>query len=310
MNGVIEREINLKKVLRVGLIGLDTSHVQGFANFVQTFNKENESLQLNITAAYPGGSDDFELSYGRVEQYTNVVRDLDVEIVDSIKLVAQKTDAMLITSVDGRVHLDQFEEVVTIKKPVFIDKPFTTDLHSAKKIFEIASEHGTPVMGCSPLRYDQSLQAALLDSTKGEITGADCFGPMDLQPTQPGLFWYGIHAVEMMYSVLGTGCVKVKATKTKDHEFVVGEWEDGRIGTVRGNRTGNKEFGSVIHRANGTQYSNSTLSEKSSHQYQNENIIEFFQTGKSPIKNEETLEIIRFIEAANESRANGEVVKL
>src|SRR5699024_7895404 len=103
---------------------------------------------------------------------------------------------------------------------------------------------------------------------------------------------------------------KVKATKTDEHEFVVGEWEDGRIGTVRGNRTGNKEFGTMIHRENGTQYSNSTWSERPVHHYQNAKILEFFSTGKSKIDMKETLEIIQFIEAANQSRSNNRIVYL
>src|SRR5699024_7442114 len=143
---------------------------------------------------------DFELSYGRVEQYTDLLKGkFHVDIVDSIEDVAQNSDAVLITSVDGRVHLEQFEQVAPFKKPVFIDKPFTVDVYSAKKIFELAKQYDTPVTGCSPLRYDQSLDSALKDESPGLIKGADCFGPMDLQPTQPGLFWYGIHSVEMLY---------------------------------------------------------------------------------------------------------------
>src|SRR5699024_11739714 len=64
-------------------------------------------------------------------------------------------------------------------------KPFTIDVYSARKIFELAKQYDTPVTGCSPLRYDQSLDASLKDTSEGSIKGADCFGPMDLQPTQP-----------------------------------------------------------------------------------------------------------------------------
>jgi len=296
--------------LHVGIIGLDTSHVEGFANFVTSYNQHNFD-QIKISAAFPGGSSDFELSYGRVEQYTNLLKgNFGIEIVDSPRQVAEKSDAILITSVDGRVHLEQFLAVAPFQKPVFIDKPFTVDITSATKIFEIAEEHGTPVIGCSPLRYDQSLEAALSDASKGMIVGADCFGPLNLEPTQPGLFWYGIHTVEMLYTILGIGCEKVYATKNKDHELVIGEWKDGRIGTIRGNRIGNREFGSTIHRDSGTQYTNSTLSRQIYHAYQNERIIDFFKTGKLAIDKEETIEIIQFIEAVNKSRLNGKVVQL
>lgn len=297
--------------LKIGLIGLDTSHVEGFGKFLHETDHAFYIPDGKITVAYPGGSPDFELSYRRVDKYTKLLKEkYGIKIVDTLEEVAEAADAIMITSVDGRVHLEQFMAIVAYKKPIFIDKPFTLDTESAKTIISTAKEYGTPIMSCSPLRYDESLTKALLDDTKGEIIGADCFGPMELQDTQPGLFWYGIHTVEMLYTILGAGCEKVTAYTDEDHDFVVGIWKDGRVGTVRGNRLGNREFGSTIHRQQGIQFTNSRLSKVSFHVRQNKKIIDFMKSGKPDFDTNITIEIIRFIEAANESRESGKTVYL
>ncbi len=304
-------EIILDDGLRIGLIGLDTSHVEGFGKFLHDTDHPFYIPDGKITVAFPGGSPDFELSYSRVDKYTKLLKETyGVKMVDSLEEVANSSDAIMITSVDGRVHLEQFMAIVEYRKPIFIDKPFTLDTESAKQIMEKAKEHGTPIMSCSPLRYDESLSIALEDDTKGEIIGADCYGPMELQDTQPGLFWYGIHSVEMLYTILGEGCKKVTSYTNDDHDFVVGEWENGRIGTVRGNREGNREFGSTIHRKEGTQFSNSGLSKVSFHARQNKKIIDFMKSRKPDFDSKITIEITRFIEAANESRKSGKTVHL
>lgn len=303
--------IELKSELKIGLIGLDTSHVEGFSKFLHEKDHPFYIPDGKIVVAYPGGSSDFELSYSRVDKYTKLLREVyDVKIEDSLQKVADASDAIMITSVDGRVHLEQFMAIVKYKKPIFIDKPFTLDTTSAQKIQEEAKKYGTPVMSCSPLRYDESLVNALEDDSQDVIIGADCYGPMELQATQPGLFWYGIHSVEMLYKILGKGCQKVTSYTNENHDFVVGEWEDGRIGTVRGNREGNRSFGSTIHRQKGTQFTNSTLSDVSFHARQNKHIIDFMKTGNADFDSEETLEIIRFIESANESRQSGKTINL
>lgn len=297
--------------LRIGLIGLDTSHVEGFTRIFHDHMSEDHIPGGKVVIGYPGGSDDFAMSYNRVDQYTQLLKEkYSVKITDSLDELAKESDAILITSVDGRIHEEQFEIVAPYQLPVFIDKPFTTSVKAAKNMIHLAQKYETPLMSCSPLRFDESLNKKLSDKTKGEIIGADCYGPMDLEETQSGLFWYGIHIVEMLYTIMGTGCQSVKAYKNQDNDIVIGEWKDGRIGTIRGNRYNNREFGSTIHREKGSQSTNSSHSKKSFHYYQAKNIFDFMIKKKSNVDLKITLEIIGFIEAANESRKSGNIVYL
>lgn len=298
------------KDLKIGMIGLDTSHVTAFTKLLNDQNNEYHVPGGKVVVAFPGGSSDMKVSYTRVEGFTKEIQEkYDVQILDSIKAVGEQSDVILLESVDGRVHLEQFREIAFMSKPTFIDKPFTINHEEAKEIFRLADSYNTPVMSCSALRYAEGLTKALEQSDSGSIIGVDCYGPLTIDPTH-GLFWYGIHTVEMLYRAFGTGCKKICVTKNDNHDLIVAEWADGRIGSLRGNRQGNSTFGALIHREKGSQFVDVYSDPKPYYASLLDQIMIMFKTGKPTIDSGETLEIIRFIEAANESRETGKTVTL
>lgn len=278
--------------------------------FTKLLNDTNDSNYIKggkVVIAFPGESLDFELSKNRVEKFTNKLRDTyAIKIVPSIEDVVINSDAILLESVDGAVHYEQLKEIIAWGKPIFVDKPFSINTKEAKKMVELATEYGTPLMSSSALRYSENLTRILQNSEKGEVIGADCFGPMELN--QAGYFWYGIHTVEMLFTILGQGAKSVKTVKTTDHDVLTAVWNDGRIGTVRGNRRGNNQFGAVIHFEIGSEYVNVDLDIKPYYASLLEQIMKFFVDGNTRVPLEETIEIIRFLEAATESSNNGEEV--
>lgn len=295
---------------KIGMIGLDTSHVVAFTKLLNDSANEHHVPGGKVVVAFPGGSDDMELSFSRVDGFTDELRDnYGVEIVDSPEEVAEKCDAIFLESVDGRKHLQQFKRIVSYKKPVFIDKPFTTSLKEAEEMLRLAKEFDTPLMSSSAVRYAVGLSSALTKFEGKNIIGMDCYGPLQIE-TNHGLFWYGIHTAEMLYRALGKGCEKVTVIKNEDHDIILGEWKDGRIGTLRGNRKGNKYFGATIHGDDQTEFVDASSGEKPFYAALLEEIIPFLKTGKPKIDIEETVEITRFLEAANESRSTGKTVVL
>ncbi|MDF2837864.1 MAG: oxidoreductase, partial [Paenibacillus sp.] len=229
---------------------------------------------------------------------------------DSLDEVAERVDAWMLEVVDGRTREALFGRLVAYGKPIFVDKPFSLDSKAAARMMNQADVAGVPVMSCSALRYAGRLMETLDDSALGIIEGADFHGPMELEPTQPGYFWYGIHTAEMLVRTLGSRCIAVTAKRTDTSDIVVGEWEDGRIGTARGFRTGNERFGGMVHRDRGTiQIDDMSAGTPYLVTLMNE-IVAFFSSGVSPIKREETVAIIRFLEAANESVESGRRVVL
>src|SRR5207248_807904 len=72
------------KEIRVGIIGLDTSHVVAFTKLLNDPKAAGELAGLRVVAAFAGGSKDIPASRDRVDKFTQQVREMGVRIVDSI----------------------------------------------------------------------------------------------------------------------------------------------------------------------------------------------------------------------------------
>lgn len=303
--------LKFMKHLRLGMIGLDTSHVSHFAQILHDPNNPHHVAGGRIVAAFPGGSPDFPPSFNRLEKFTAELRDAhNVAIVDSIAELKDRCDAILIESVDGRVHWEQFKQVSDWGLPVFIDKPLTTSHEESRHILELARANNVRVMSASALRYAHPFQEALHANSAERIVGGDFFGPMAFQEKNPGYFWYGIHCVEMLYETMGPGCQEVTTFRRGDYDLIVGQWPDGRIGTIRGNRAGNNGFGGVIHREKKSYLFDVTKTPVPYYASLLQQIMRFFLSGEEITPLAESVEAIAFIEAANRSAELQVPVKL
>lgn len=294
---------------RIGMIGLDTSHVSAFAGLLNDASHEYHVPGGRVVAAFPGGSPDFDLSIGRVENYTEELRDkYDVKIFSAIEDVAEQSDIIFIESVDGRVHASQFEKVAPYGKPVFIDKPLSVSSSDAERIRSAAETYRVPVMSCSALRFCDDLIEALAHG-RDDVIGCDVCGPMAEQPTQPGLFWYGIHMIDMVVAVMGADCVQVRAERRGGHDLVNMTWTDGRIACAHGLRDGHRQFGMMLHRSDRVTFIDGS---KGRPFYANllSAIMKSLSDGDTAVPLNESLEVVRIIEAANESRESEKPVSL
>lgn len=302
--------------IRVGLIGLDTSHAVAFTELLNDTSRADHVPGARVVAAYKGGSPDIQASATRVDKFTAELRDTwKIEIVDTIEELVRRVDAVILTSVDGRVHLEQARPVIAAGKPLFVDKPFTASTRDARELARLARERNVPMFSSSSLRFTDDVQAIRRDPRMTEIHGAITWGPATLDLSHPDLYWYGIHAVEMLYTFMGPGCERVTRTHTRDADVVVGHWKDGRIGVVRGNRTGPYTFGQVVFgpKAVLTQpdYQGNPPPKRSGYYGLMKEVVEFFRTGKAPVPLDETVEIMAFMEAADISKArNGAPAEL
>ncbi|HWB10363.1 MAG TPA: Gfo/Idh/MocA family oxidoreductase [Pirellulales bacterium] len=288
--------------VRVGIIGLDTSHVVAFTSLLNKADNQGDLAGVKVVAAFPGGSPDVAASRDRVAGFTSELREkYDVEIVDSIEALLAKVDAVLLESVDGRPHLEQARPVFAAKKPLFIDKPVAASLADTIEIFRLSRETGTPCFSSSSLRFSPGIAGMRGNPQIGEVLGCDAYSPCSLEEHHPDLFWYGIHGVEALFTIMGTGCVSVTRTHTQDTDLVTGVWSDGRVGTYRGIRSGKSDYGAVVFGTKGIAPSGGY----GGYEPLVVEIARFFKTGKAPVSAEETLEMVAFMEAADESRRQG-----
>ncbi len=294
------------KPLRVGIIGLDTSHV---THFTETLNKGPKNPEdaakvagVRMVAAFPQGSKDIESSTKRVAGYTEKCRALGVEIVDSEEELLRRVDCVFLESNDGRVHLEQLKPVLAAKKPVFIDKPIAGTLADTIRILDAVKNAGVPMFCSSTLRFGKTTQEVSRGSV-GKASKAETFSPAHLEPTHPDLYWYGVHGCELLFTIMGTGCKSVKRDTTPDGKIqVTGNWEGGRTGIFREeNGKDRKNYGGKVVGDKGE----AVIAFEASYDLLLFEIIKMFRTGVVPVDPEETLELYAFMEAADESKRRG-----
>src|SRR4051794_9527181 len=287
--------------IRAGIIGLDTSHVPAFTKLFNGTDDGGELGGIRVVAGYPGGTD-YPPSRDRVAKFTEQVRGMGVEIVDSIPALLEKVDVVLLESVDGRIHLQEAIPVIEAGKPLFIDKPMAGSLADAVAIDELARRRGVPYFSSSSSRFGAGLRELKQDPGIGTLVGADVWGPCSYQKGTPDLFFYGIHGVEALFTLMGPGCESVSRVQTEDADVVTGVWKGGRVGTYRGIRRHNSSSGVVAFGAAGispvkvVSYSYKDLCAE---------IGTFFKTRKPPVSSVETLEVMTFMEAADQSKTQG-----
>ena len=286
--------------LRVGIVGCDTSHVIAFTNLINDPAATGSLAKVEVTVAYPGGSPDLPVSRDRLQGFVAQLREKGVKIVDSLDELADNADAILLESVDGRVHLEQFRAVAK-SKPVFVDKPVAASLADALAIFAHADKTHTPVFTSSALRFWSSVRDLASQKRAGNVIDCETVGPMPIEAHHPDLFWYGIHGVEPLFTIMGPGCVSVARTDSDLSAVVVGKWDDGRVGTYRGLKQGNAHYAFTAFGLDGITH----RSDAGDYKPLMEAICDFFISGKPPVNREESIEIYAFMEAADESKRQG-----
>lgn len=292
--------------LRLGIVGCDTSHVIAFTEALNNPSGKGHVPGARVVAAFKGGSPDLRQSASRVDGFAKTLAEKHgVGFCDSIEALCAEVDGVLLESVDGRVHLAQARPVIAARKPLFIDKPMAASLADVREIFRLAREAGVPVWSSSSLRYGRNT-SAVREGSIGKVRSAETFSPCEVEEHHPELFWYGIHGVESLYAVMGTGCESVRRTLTADGAIeVVGTWNGGRTGIYRQDLA--KKYGGVARGERGEAQVGSNdgygplLAE----------VVEFFRTKEPPVKAEETIELFAFMAAAQLSKErNGAAVRL
>jgi predicted dehydrogenase len=305
-------------VLRIGLIGLDTSHAVAFTELINDASRPDHVPGGRVVAAYKGGSPDVAMSATRIERFTaDVTGKWGVVLVDSIETLLTRVDAVMVLSVDARQHLAQVRPVLAAHQRVFIDKPIAGSYRDARAIADLARTAGTPFFSSSSLRYAPHIQrlrekaaaGAGAGSGAGSL-GAFTWGPAPTESYLPDLFWYGIHSVESLYALMGPGCESVSRVYTTGTDLVSCRWRDGRIGTIRGIRDGDHAYGAMLFGNKGV-FSDAPVTPAPDAPHQSDyhglvvEIMKFFKSGVPPVPPDETLELMAFMEAADLSKARG-----
>ena len=293
---------------RIGIYEMGTSHVVQFTMRINRVDIEPEQQiesDSRIVAVAVGNSR--ETDPERVELYVPDLEKWGVQVVETAEELMEVSDGIIIATQHGKTHLEKARPFLEAGRLVYVDKPCTCSLADAIAMRDLAEANHTKVFSTSPLRYVPQIEAAIADEEEiGQIMGADTFGPSALREDNPGLYNYGMHGVEMLYALLGPGCVELSCLVEEKSEVVHGRWNDGRLGSVRGIHSGRSCYGMAVWGEKGPRVER--VDESMMYPETAKRVTKFFETGESPLDFNITVEIMGFIEAAIKSGEQGGAV--
>jgi virulence factor len=289
-------------MVKLGICDCDTSHVIQFTMRCNHVGIEEEQWVdgAQVVAAYPGTS--IVTPQETIDERVKQLADWGVEIVENREDMIGKVDGVLIESNQGSRHLKHAELFMKAGLPCYIDKPFANSADDALAIAKLAQENNVPFFSSSSLRYAPEIVAAKADL--GTIYGVDAWSPASLHEASPGLAHYGIHGVEILFTLMGAGCQAVSCAFDEEiGEVDTGMWAGGRVGVMRGTRKGAHDYGFVAW--GDSEVRKSGVDTSLIYRELVKQFVQMFQTGQSPIDPNETIEVVCFMDAALESSKKG-----
>ncbi len=286
----------------IAMIGLDTSHTVAFTKLIQ---KPGESIVdgMRVTKAFRFPSA-FQSEEGQDARQAEL-ESLGVSMAPTLDEAMTEVDALFLEINDPALHLEYFEKVVSCGKPVFVDKPLAATLVEGRRIQELARRHDLPVWSSSSLRFIPALaraQAAI--PQPGRV---HTFGPLGKAAAGSDLVWYGVHAVEMLVTAMGTGAAAVRAFEEPGGILLRIGYVDGRSGLVECLR-GVGSYGGRLQTKNQIAFFDSGSG--SPYVALMGALRAFVLDGKVPVPLAEALEVLAILEAGGKSLKEGREIEL
>ncbi|MCA9041142.1 MAG: Gfo/Idh/MocA family oxidoreductase [Planctomycetaceae bacterium] len=308
--GLISRcaVIPVDMMLRLGIVDFDSSHSIEFTRRINQVGVTRDQWVegARVVAAWSGDS---RMAPERIAVFRPLVEACGVQFVESPEELLDQIDAVLILSLSGERHWERARPFLQAGMPTYVDKPFACSVADAEQMVALAEESGTFLFSSSGLRFTDEVLHFQQQKQYGDLLGCLSYGPAKRAEGNPGLFHYGIHATELLFTLMGTGCVEVSTQYQTDCEVVTARWQDGRLATLRGNRTGSTAYGFVAFCEAGVLPV--SVSTRSAYRNLCQQIIHGFQTKTTPVPPTTTLEIVRFINASLKSeQQEGKLIPL
>jgi predicted dehydrogenase len=291
--------------IRIGMIGLDTSHSIAFTKCLQA---PDVPAEQHVDGARVVSCMRFETPFQGKEGLDERQKQLEgwgVEVTTDFDHAVAECEAIMLEINDPAYHLEYFTKCAKLGKPIFLDKPMADNTSNAKKIHEIAKTNNMRVFSSSSLRFVPALIAAI--EAVGERKYVSTYGPLGKAPAGSSIVWYGVHAFEMLQRAMGRGAKGVFAKKDSVGVVSIVDYGEGKRG--------------VVELTEGAYaYGGSVRSEKKAVPFTAENallyplelteVVKFFAGGELPVTLDDALEVTSMLDAAERSVASGKTESL
>ncbi|QHW35028.1 hypothetical protein GZH47_10775 [Paenibacillus rhizovicinus] len=235
-----------------------------------------------------------------------------IELLASVEEVVAKSDYLVVLSPDHpEFHEELCELPLRSGKPTYVDKTFAPDRRTALALFETARKNGTPLWSASALRFAAEYAEAAgaggeagaeeragagsgAEDGAGYEPGAEKPGIAVIGSVGPGTYEsYAIHQVEPIVMLMGCDARRVMYIGNAASPALLIAYADGRQAEIRHfgwdcpfSLTVQDESGKARLLKPGTDYFQAFIRQ----------LVEFFETGESPVDPAETIAIMTILE--------------
>ena len=281
--------------LRIGAIGIDCSHLPEFTRRITALNESGQT-RCRVTRLWTDGRHDVPAE--RARKWQGMAEEIGVRPASSMDELLGDVDGVMVLAVNGHRHLELSLPALERGLPTYIDKPLTCDLSQARQILDVSRRRNGRCYSASSLRFAPEV-TDLPRADLGRLAAIDAFGPGQISPAMQGLFYYGVHTIEMVDAIWGPGVTRISAITLPDRDLADLEYHDGRYARLRMDRKGSYDFGATVH------------GEKRVHQLKVDfadvynrlvlGMTLFFEGGDAPVALRDSVENVAVMEAGNAS---------
>lgn len=289
---------------KIGIIGTENTHAMAFSKIINLPNPATgERLYPDVKVVGVYGPDE--------DSAQAIINEAGAEFMaKSPDDFFGKVDAMLITSRKGSLHSGYAMPFVEKGMPLFIDKPFTSDVKEAEALIEAAKKSGSKICGGSGCRlaYDiLMLQNSVRNlSASGDMVSASINFAADPDSEYDGFYFYAPHLTEMALAAFGHDVKSVYATENNGSRLSI--WNYDNFSVSLHYTKGTSTSSAVVYSKTGNIMRNIDISMIYNHEV--DHFVHMLRTGEMPEPYESLVQPVRMIAAIEESIKTGKTVKI
>jgi len=282
----------------LGIIGAENSHSKAIAKII---NIEKKIKGFSVEYLW-GETAAFAQDTAESGKIPNIVK--------HPREMLGKVDAVLVDHRHPKYHLDAVRPFVEKGIPTFVDKPFCFEPEEGVAFLKLAKKTGAPVTSFSVVPMQASFAKFKKDMEgSGKIVAGSTYGPCDLESKWGGVFFYGIHQVEMVLMAFGYDVKSVLITKNGNGATGQLLYKDGKIVTMNLVKEGAPHFGISAIGSEKAIHSNLPM-DKSAYLSGVQTFCGMFKTRVEPIPHELLLRPVQVLDALARSKKSGQVEKV
>lgn len=284
--------------MKIGIIGAENSHTIAIATIL---NVEKKIKDCSVEYVW-GETHEFAKEAAKKGKIPKVVKDPSDML--------GKVDAVCVDHRHAKFHLKAVKPFVEKGIPTFVDKPFCYRASEGKAFLALAKKKGTPVTSFSVLTHQASFAAFTKKLPEiGPLLSASTYGPCDLKSQWGGVFFYGIHQVDMVLHAFGFDVASVLISKNGLNATGQLFYPSGLIVTMALIKEGSPGFGIGAVGAKGT-LGTSIKMDKSPYLTGVKAFVNMFKSRKEPLTYEQMLKPVQVLEALEKSVKSGTMEKV